>query len=127
MALWLPGFAGRDTYIAKMVGAAEALLRAVGYGGADEPWLPLGVGLDCGTAYVGNVGEGHVKDFTALGDVVNTAARLSSAAAAGEILVARETASQAGIEAAPDDLLALELKGKGEPVEAVRIGQSSSS
>ena len=63
-----------------MLRDASDLLAAVGYGQDSDPWLPLGVGLDVGRAYVGNVGSGEVKDFTALGDVVNTAARLQSAA-----------------------------------------------
>src|SRR5205085_11531576 len=63
------------------------LLTAVGYGASDEPWLALGIGIDVGRAYVGNVGVGEVKDFTALGDVVNTAARLQAAAAAGQIVL----------------------------------------
>ena len=45
-----------------------------------EGRLPLGVGLDFGLAFAGHVGSGEVKDFTALGDVVNTAARLQSEA-----------------------------------------------
>jgi adenylate cyclase len=55
-------------------------------------------------------------DFTALGDSVNTAARLASNAATGEILV-----SDAGIRAARFDVgdrehRDLRLKGKAEPV-----------
>ena len=61
-----------------MLRDARDLLTAVGYGSDGEPWLRLGIGLDVGRAYVGNVGSGEVKDFTALGDVVNTAARLLS-------------------------------------------------
>jgi class 3 adenylate cyclase len=38
--------------------------------------LEVGAGADFGVAYVGNVGEEEVKDFSALGDVVNTAAWL---------------------------------------------------
>ena len=82
MALFVPGFAGSE-YIAKMVAAAESLLAGVGYDGDEGAWLSLGVGLDAGVAYVGNVGSGEVKDFTALGDPVNTAARLQSAGEAG--------------------------------------------
>ncbi len=66
MGLWLPGFAGREQYIEKIVSAAEALLRVIGFGGGGEPWLPLGLGLDTGMAFVGNVGDGVVKDFTAI-------------------------------------------------------------
>ena len=54
-----------------------------------RPSSTLGVGLDYGTAFVGNVGSGEVKDFTAIGDVVNTAARLQAAAGSGEIVLSR--------------------------------------
>lgn len=119
MALWLPGFAGRETYITKMVDAAEALLRAVGFGGDSEPWLPLGLGLDHGPAFVGNVGSGEVKDFTALGDVVNTAARLQAQAKPGQIVMSERVYQKAAAARFPDALMVqLELKGKSEPVAA---------
>jgi class 3 adenylate cyclase len=53
------------------------------------------------------------------GDVVNTAARLASAAAAGEILVSREAAQTAGLELGPLEHRSLELKGKSVPTEVV--------
>ena len=118
MALWLPGFAGRDQYVPKMVSGAEALLRAVGYGGDGEPWLPLGLGLDTGRAYVGNVGVGAVKDFTALGDVVNTAARLQSQARPGQIVMSERVYESASDRYPAALSVELELKGKSEPVAA---------
>jgi adenylate cyclase len=120
MALFLPGFAGREEYIAKMVAAAEALLRAVGYGGDGEPWLPLGIGLDSGLAYVGNVGEGSVKDFTALGDVVNTAARIQGAAKMGQIVMSERVYDYVRDRYPGAAQVSLHLKGKSEPV-AVRV------
>ena len=86
MALYLPALL-RDGWEDEMLRDARDLLTAVGFEDGEEPWLPLGVGLDLGSAYVGNVGSGEVKDFTALGDVVNTAARLQSSADAGQIVV----------------------------------------
>src|SRR5947209_13781972 len=74
MALFIPGVAGPD-YRRRALAAARELLQAVGYGSPAGPWLPLGVGLNAGQAYVGNVGTA-VVDFTALGDAVNVAARL---------------------------------------------------
>lgn len=127
MALWLPGFAGRERYIQKMVAGAEDLLRAVGYGSAGEPWLPLGIGLDHGQAFVGNVGEGEVKDFTALGDVVNTAARLQAQARAGQIVMS-ERVYELVHERYPSALsVRLELKGKAEPVAARIVDLSSNA
>ena len=47
----------------------------------------MGIGLDVGEAFVGNIGERALYDFTAVGDVVNTASRLQGQAAAGEIVL----------------------------------------
>jgi adenylate cyclase len=118
MALWLPGFAGREEYIRKMVAAAEDLLRAVGFGGDEEPWLLLGIGLDMGLAFVGNVGAGEVKDFTALGDVVNTAARLQGQAKPGQIVMSERVYEHAANRYPDAPQVQLELKGKSEPVAA---------
>ena len=69
------------------------LLTAVGYGRDEEPWLELGVAVNAGVAYVGNVG-GPVVDFTALGDPVNITARMQQHAAGGELLVASGVADE---------------------------------
>jgi adenylate cyclase len=121
MALFLPAFVGRD-YRESMVESAEAILRAIGYGSDDGPWLQIGVGLDAGTAFVGNVGTGDVKDFTAIGDVVNTAARLQSHAGGGEIVMGESVyqAVRRRYPAAP--AAALELKGKSAPYQVRRVG-----
>jgi adenylate cyclase len=66
------------------------LLRAVGYGTADGPFVEMGVGMDYGEAFVGNIGERALYDFTAVGDVVNTASRLQGQAAGGEVIVSPE-------------------------------------
>jgi adenylate cyclase len=52
--------------------------------------LPIGVGLHYGTAWIGNVGADGMKDFTALGDVVNIAARLQGCAGPGEIVMSED-------------------------------------
>jgi adenylate cyclase len=118
MALFLPGFAGRD-YMAQSVEAGRELVRAVGV--ESDFGFDLGVGIATGEEFVGNVGGGGYKDFTALGDVTNTAARLTAQAAAGEVLVdtttyeavAKSYPGAAGRE--------LELKGKAAPVKAFVI------
>ncbi len=120
MALFVPGFAGKEEYIQKMVDSAESMLRSVGYGGDGDPWLPLGIGLDHGPAFVGNVGSGEVKDFTALGDVVNTAARIQSHARPGQIVMSERVYQHVRDRYPDPPAVQLDLKGKAEPV-AVRI------
>jgi adenylate cyclase len=82
MALFIPGIAGPD-YRRRASEAAVALVVALS-GPSD---LPVGAAVNCGIAFVGNVGSEHVVDFTALGDPINTGARLQAAAAAGEVVM----------------------------------------
>src|SRR5207248_11777362 len=117
-ALYLPGiFPGEPAD--HMLADAQALLTAAGYAG-ERPWVELGIGLDFGTAYVGNVGSGEVKDFTAIGDVVNTAARLQAAAASGEIVMSERIHDLAGEHAEGFEPRELVLRGKREP-ESVMV------
>src|SRR5437762_3713191 len=94
MGLFVPGLSGRD-YPRKAVAAAVALLDAVGYRTAVGPWMKIGVGISTGEEFCGNVGGGGFKDFTAVGDVTNTAARLTARAAAGEAIVDAATRAAA--------------------------------
>jgi adenylate cyclase len=58
-----------------------------------------------------------MPEFTALGDIVNTTARLASAAAAGELLLTDAAATAAGYGTAGLERRALELRGKAEATE----------
>src|SRR5262249_10491019 len=99
IGLFLPAMAGQD-HARIAIQAARNLLRAVGYGGAADPWLPLGVGVHTGITFMGTVGtDSGLRDFTVLGDSANTTARLSSVAAAGEILISDAACARAGIDA----------------------------
>lgn len=88
MALFIPSATG-SAYRSASVCAAEEIMRAVGYGSGEEPWPPPGIGLNARLAYVGKVGTDAVNDFTALGDTVNSAARLQAEAATGEIVMSK--------------------------------------
>jgi adenylate cyclase len=80
-----------------------------------------------GRAFVGAVGsQDTVTDFTALGDAVNVAARLASAAAAGEILVSEVTYAAAGLVSEDLERRELTLKGKTESV-GVRVMRVANS
>lgn len=122
MALYLPQLL-REHWEDELVRDASDLLASVGYGTSSEPWLQLGIGLDVGRAYVGNVGAGEVKDFTAVGDVVNTAARLQSVARGGQIVLSERLFERL---ASPPDAAAttVGLKGKqdAEPARVIDLG-----
>jgi adenylate cyclase len=117
MALYLPHILSSE-WEDELLRDARDLLAAVGYGSDESPWLRLGVGLDVGRAYVGNVGSGEVKDFTAIGDVVNTASRLQSAAAAGQIVMSERLFERLSRRPEGATSTTLELKGKSEPEPA---------
>jgi adenylate cyclase len=120
MALYLPQLLPDEGWEDEMLRDARALLAGVGYGSDGEPWLRLGVGIDVGRAFVGNVGSGEVKDFTAIGDVVNTAARLQSAAEAGQVVISERLVRRLSEPPAEAMQTSLTLKGKSEP-EPVRV------
>ncbi|MEA2201984.1 MAG: adenylate cyclase [Solirubrobacteraceae bacterium] len=79
----------------------------------------MGIGLDFGEAFVGNIGQRALYDFTAVGDVVNTASRLQQQASSGEIMVSERVA--AGLSDPVGDQVTVELKGKSEPQHAYRV------
>lgn len=110
MALFLPGFCGPE-YRRIAVETAEKLQRSVHEGGDGQAWLPMGVGVHVGQAWVGSVGGEGVTDFTALGDTVNVAARLRSAAKAGEVVISEEAYRE--VEGTHPGLEARELDLKG--------------
>lgn len=94
VGLFVPGMAGLD-HAARAIDAARSLLVATGHGSTGGSWIPVGVGVHTGVAFVGSVGDRGVTDFTALGDAVNTAARVASMAGPGETLVTRAAAEAA--------------------------------
>lgn len=120
MALFVPGLAGKH-YRRRAVAAGRALLRALGYGTGRGNWIDVGVAIASGEEFVGNVGGGGYKDFTAVGDVTNTAARLTALAAGGQILVDGETYSAVEDEFPDAERRRLELKGKSAAVTAYVI------
>jgi adenylate cyclase len=117
--IFAPGLAGPQ-HAQQAISAAQIILRATGHGTAEGPWIPLGAGVHSGTAFVGAVGspDGTI-DITVLGDAANTAARLSSSARQGEIIISTAACEAVGPDFPALDRLQvrqLQLKGKSEPV-----------
>ena len=117
IGIFVPAMASPQ-HAARAIDAARTLLTATGFGTSSGPWVPIGIGVNTGVAYVGSIGEGSDTEMTAMGDVVNVTARLSSVAAAGEVLVTTVAAAAAGL---PDDLprRSLQLKGKSQATDVV--------
>ena len=111
------------------VAAARDLLAQVGKPDATPSGaMPVGAAVHSGPAYVGSTGaDGRVTDFTALGDVVNTTARLASAAAAGELLVSVDAATEAGLDAAGYERRRLDVRGRSKPIEVLVISGTATA
>jgi adenylate cyclase len=124
IGLYIPGFAGPQ-HPRLAIEAAQSLLKLTGHRDPQGPWLPVGVGIHTGSAFVGVVGgvEDGPQDFTALGDNVNITARLASSAGAGEILISDTTYAAAGLDLGELEHRLLELKGKSQPtgVHVMRV------
>lgn len=115
---FVPGFAGPD-HAQTALHAGLDTLKAMGYGSSSGPWMPVGVGIHTGIAYIGSVeAEGGVSNISILGDAVNTAARLTSLAAPGELLISEETRKSANLQTANMESRCLSLKGKSKTVDA---------
>ena len=83
--------------------------------------LTLHIGINSGRVVAGNLGSAADAAYTVTGDTVNTAARLQSAAGAGQTLVSRATflLTQHGFAFESGGNLA--LKGKTEPMAVYRL------
>jgi adenylate cyclase len=119
--MYVPGFAGKY-HAQRAIEAARKILRVTGHNSPEGPWIPLGAGVHTGTAFVGALGseEGTI-DITVLGDAANIAARLSTSAQVGEIVISEYAYKSSGSELGDPEKRSLELKGKSESLEVLVI------
>jgi class 3 adenylate cyclase/tetratricopeptide (TPR) repeat protein len=85
--------------------------------------LAARVGVNTGEVVAGML-QGDVVAYTVTGDAVNTAQRIESAAALGEVLVSESTRVMARGSFQYEAVLPLTLKGKSQPVPAYRVVRS---
>lgn len=118
-AFWGAGFAGPD-YVQRTINVASRISRAMA-----RQKIPVGIGVHAGVAYSGAMGTADgLTDISAVGEEVNTAARLAAKAAAGEIIISERALKEAGMGGSELEARWLELKGISEPVP-VRVMRGS--
>ena len=78
--------------------------------------VAFGIGVNCGDAVVGNIGCEVRMDYTAIGDTVNTAARLESNAKRGQILISQEVYDNVKDRVDVTPIGEIPLKGKAQGV-----------
>ena len=84
--------------------------------GQGRPELQVGIGLTYGEVFAGNIGSEKRLEFTVIGDTVNTANRLCSAAEGGEILISDEMRRALSRVPKLKERAPLDVKGKMNPV-----------
>ena len=83
--------------------------------------IDIGIGINCGDAIVGNIGCIRRMDYTAIGDVVNTASRLESNAKPGQILISESMYKKINERCVASSIGNLSLKGKAQSVTTYQI------
>ena len=105
-----------EDHAARAVRAALDIVSGMEASLPSENSLRAGASVASGLMFMGNVGEGEVRDFTVIGDVVNTAAHLQGEALPGEVLITEDTYRTVAAQFPDAPQRTLELKGKEEPV-----------
>ena len=78
--------------------------------------INYGIGVNCGPATIGNIGSEFRMDFTAIGDTVNTSARLEANAKAGQILISQAVYDRVKDWIETEEIGTIPLKGKSNEI-----------
>jgi adenylate cyclase len=121
-AVWPAGFVG-PKHSNKAITAAEAAVRHFSHLRAAGKQVPLGIGVNTGTVYIGTVSApgGKMSGIGAFGLEVNLLARLTAMATVGEALISAATYDAAGRTVPQGGLREETLKGIEHPVSAVHL------
>jgi adenylate cyclase len=85
------------------------------------PPIAVGIGINTGPAIVGYIGSETRLDYTAIGDAVNTAARLESNAKPGQIIISETTMQALDDRFTLNQLPSIKLKGKSENLQIAEV------
>ncbi len=125
--MYVPAFTG-EAHASAAIDAAREILKDTGHDSPDGPWIPLGVGVHTGVAFVGAVGsKDGAMDITVLGEAPNIAARLCSSAGVGEILISAAARESAGLNKGILESRSLDLKGISRPMEVYALSPEAAA
>ncbi len=125
MALWGAPIAHADDPD-RAIRAAVAMQQALA--ALNEKWVregrpavEIGIGINHGEVFAGNIGSHRRLEYTVIGDAVNVASRLCSKAKGGEIIVSEPFKKMLKDKVGLEALEPLELKGKEKAVKVFRV------
>jgi adenylate cyclase len=125
MALWGAPMAHADDPD-RALRAAVAMQRGVArlnqhWALAGRPEIGVGIGINYGEVFAGNIGSHRRLEYTVIGDAVNVANRLCSEAGPGEILVSEAVCQVVKDHADYEYLPAMALRGRTRSVQVYRV------
>jgi adenylate cyclase len=125
MALWGAPIAHTDDPD-RALRAALAMQRSIGrlnerWASQGRPEIGVGIGINHGEVFAGNIGSHRRLEYTVLGDPVNIASRLCAEAGPGEVLVSEQFLRVVREQVVCDYLPELALKGKAQVTQVYRV------
>jgi len=109
----------------RAIRAGIEMIKAVEKSGGQQestaPRLKIGIGINTGRVVIGNVGSENRKDFTAIGDTVNVAARLVELVSGQELVVGEQTYLTCKDQVPMKEAGEIALKNRKMPVRAYKV------
>jgi len=125
MALWGAPIAHADDADRAMSCAVDQLTALeklnVKWKSEGRPELGIGIGINFGEVFAGNIGSNRRLEYTVIGDAVNTASRLCSSAGPNEILLSESFYGQLKSPPKVETLEPVQVKGKSKRVQVYRV------
>lgn len=94
---------------------------------AGKKQMQVGIGLNSGEVVMGNMGSEEHMDYTVIGDNINLAARLCSAAEAGQVVISKAVADAISKDTKLRKLAPVHVKGKDKPIEIFEVADVSAA
>ncbi len=125
MALWGAPVASDDAADHAMQAAIDMMgvLRELNekWSSEGKPHVEIGIGINFGEVFAGNIGSDQRMEYTVIGDPVNVASRLCSKAGGGQVIISEPFYNVLKAPPAVEALEPLELKGKSETVPVYQV------